>query len=394
MATFIVSKESAGTQTKGTYASDVFEVTGGSNTIAGESGFDTVVFSDSIAHFSMATLNGITHVKGNTGALSQFRGTDTAFFNIEQVNFLDAVVPIATSSTASWAIVGTSASEKTVGTNASDVIDTRGGSDQIDGGAGDDTLVIFDTITNFSMSSTSGITHVKGNSYALAPYKNTDTILINMEYVQFTDRLVPISGNPNQNDTFNAAKTSETIDGGAGIDTVIFNGTASGTGPTYTITNSSGSWVVANATEGAHTLLNIERLQFTDTNVAIDISGTAGQIYRLYNSAFHRTPDSGGFKYWMNNMDNGMALQTVATAFVASAEFTSIYGANLSGGQLINALYYNVLHRTPDQGGYDYWLAQLNSGAASQASLLVSFSESAEGQANIIGQIGGGIWFS
>jgi serralysin len=39
--------------------------------------------------------------------------------------------------------------------------------------------------------------------------------------------------------------------------------------------------------------------------VAIDIDGTAGQLYRLYSAALGREPDEVGMGYWISRMDNG-----------------------------------------------------------------------------------------
>lgn len=52
-------------------------------------------------------------------------------------------------------------------------------------------------------------------------------------------------------------------------------------------------------------------------------------------------------------MDGSGTLEGTAGAFIASAEFISLYGANPSDATFINLLYANVLHRSPDQGGYD-----------------------------------------
>jgi serralysin len=52
-----------------------------------------------------------------------------------------------------------------------------------------------------------------------------------------------------------------------------------------------------------------------------------------------------------------------------------------------------VLHRTPDAGGLQFWVDSLNTGM-SRAEVLIGFSESAENQANVIGSIQNGIFFT
>jgi hypothetical protein len=53
-----------------------------------------------------------------------------------------------------------------------------------------------------------------------------------------------------------------------------------------------------------------------------------------------------------------------------------------------------VLGRAPDQGGYDWWLQQMNSNGMSQASVLSGFSESAENQAAVAQLIGNGFGYT
>ena len=53
-------------------------------------------------------------------------------------------------------------------------------------------------------------------------------------------------------------------------------------------------------------------------------------------------------------------------------------------------LYNNVLDREPDAAGFAYWLKDMSNGFSNE-SALISFSESAENQANVIDLIAHGI---
>ena len=128
--------------------------------------------------------------------------------------------------------------------------------------------------------------------------------------------------------------------------------------------------------------------------MALDSSGTSGQAYRVYRAAFAREPDSAGVGYWMTKMDQGMSLQEVASGFIGSAEFRTLYGSNPGNASFVTKLYANVLGRAPDQGGYDWWLQQMNSNGMSQASVLSGFSESAENQAAVAQLIGNGFSYT
>jgi hypothetical protein len=188
------------------------------------------------------------------------------------------------------------------------------------------------------------------------------------------------------NDVMAAKGGSALLDGGSGVDTAVFGGQRAD----YTLTADAGNLAVLNNRTGDKTLLaNVERLQFGDQALALDVDGNAGETYRLYQAAFDRTPDKAGLSFWIKAMDDGHSLRDVATSFIQSAEFTQKYGANTSDAQFVSALYQNVLHRTPDADGYDFWLQALHN--TSRAQVLTDLSESSENQAQIVGTIQHGI---
>lgn len=192
------------------------------------------------------------------------------------------------------------------------------------------------------------------------------------------------------NDVITIGLDNHTVDGGAGLDRAMFIGNRSA----FNVDQFGSKTIVSPKTgvNGTDTLTNIERLQFSDTSIALDINGTAGQAYRVYQAAFNRKPDLLGLGYWINDMDKGSKLTDVAGGFFQSSEFKAIYGSSTpSDNVLITNLYLNVLHRPLDQAGFDYWAGQLKSGVITQAGVLASFSESAENQLQVLAAIQNGI---
>lgn len=103
-----------------------------------------------------------------------------------------------------------------------------------------------------------------------------------------------------------------------------------------------------------------------------------GQSWRMYRAAFGRYPDRAGQAWWSRALvARHLDVRTLAAAFAASEEFRARYGAAPSDGQLVVALYRNVLDRAPDPAGRAYWLAQLAAGLA-RPDLLALFAESPE----------------
>ena len=101
------------------------------------------------------------------------------------------------------------------------------------------------------------------------------------------------------------------IDGLAGIDTVTY---ISNRGSM--IHNSNGTWTV-----GSDTLTNIERLQFSDKNLALDIDGNAGKVAKILASVFGASAVSNkeyagiGLKL----IDGGMSYDALAALAINAA---------------------------------------------------------------------------
>jgi len=193
----------------------------------------------------------------------------------------------------------------------------------------------------------------------------------------YSDVLYGFSGN----DMMAGKSGNDTLNGFDGIDTAVFSDSHAN----YTIALTASNRTVADhvGSDGADSLISIERLEFTDVSLAFDIDGNAGQAYRLYQAAFNRVPDEGGLGFWIGEMDKGVTLAQVASGFINSDEFRGLYGTNPSNAEFVDLLYQNVLHREPDTGGYNYWMNELTHGL-SREQILISFSESTENKAALM----------
>jgi len=190
------------------------------------------------------------------------------------------------------------------------------------------------------------------------------------------------------NDTFAMAAGSAAIQGGAGLDTAVYGGVSDN----FVLERGVYGFTVRDAQGAVDNLINVERIKFDDTMVALDINGSAGQIYRLYQAAFDRVPDAGGLTHWIGLSDQGYSLIQIAEFFAINKEYTDLY-ANTSNEQFVTKLYAHVLNRLPEGAGYDFWLTNLASGATDRDEVLTMFSESPENQAQVIGSIINGIEF-
>jgi hypothetical protein len=167
----------------------------------------------------------------------------------------------------------------------------------------------------------------------------------------------------------------------------MYNGNAS----TFHVGHDAAGAVTIAGPSGIDTLQHVDRVLFADSALAFDFAGTGGQAYRIYQAAFNRTPDQGGLGFWINTMDHGSSLHSVTEGFVASAEFKSLYGANPTNTELISKFYENVLHRPGEAAGIAFWVGALDTHAASVVDVLMGFSESPENQAGLVGVTANGM---
>ena len=127
-----------------------------------------------------------------------------------------------------------------------------------------------------------------------------------------------------------------------------------------TLSSSPASPIVTPATEGS----------------TCQDSANVGGVRRLYAAFFRRESDSAGLQYWVGQRDRGVSLAAIAEHFVSSTEFRHNYGS-LSDRDFVDLVYRNVLGRSPDQAGYDYWVGRLRTDL-DRGGLMVGFSEGPE----------------
>ncbi len=292
-----------------------------------------------------------------------------------------------------------SGADVVVGSAYNDVLAGFNSNDSLDGRGGSDTAIYTGSQNQYSFSK-------NGNSYVITDSVSnrdgTDT-LSNIEFVKFTDKTVAVSDLISQSTSgevsvagsgTNSAGKNESVVGSAQIDKFIYTTMAS----SYQVISSSGRVTVKNISSGEEdSLTNIERIKFTDKSIAFDTAGNAGKAYRVYKAAFARDPQSGdmsGLGFWISRIDNGMDMVEVAARFIDSNEFRSLYGQNPTNSEFLTKVYTNVLGRTPDQGGYSWWLNELNTNPEkTKAKVLADFAESSENQTGVASLIGNGIQY-
>jgi hypothetical protein len=185
-----------------------------------------------------------------------------------------------------------------------------------------------------------------------------------------------IYGNSLDN-TIDGGGGSDVIDGGTGNDTVIFNGNPS----QYHLALAADGKITISDNKLTDTLRQIENIKLSAdlmldttsfTKTAHLAKDALVSIVELYIASFNRAPDSLGLYYWGGRLSDGMSLQDIARSFFVQKETATAYPTTMPTNDFVSAVYNNVLSRTPDKVGLDYWVNGLTNGAVSKDSFLLA----------------------
>ena len=275
-----------------------------------------------------------------------------------------------------------------------DTISGSASNDFINGESGTDTYVVNSKFAEATVSYSEA-----SNRFTISSSSGGRDEISNIEFFRFSDRTVPQSdlipvkqnfSGSSADDSFSwtSATGSVQISGGPGRDKITIAGLKS----EYEVSANSISKSGAVAS-----LSEVERVKFQDVSIAFDVNENAGKAYRVYKAAFARDPmagDKAGLGFWISRIDGGMDMVEVAARFIDSPEFRTLYGQNPSNADFLTKVYTNVLGRSPDPGGYDWWLNQLNTNPEkTRQKVLADFSESQENKDSVATLVGSGIQY-
>ena len=174
------------------------------------------------------------------------------------------------------------------------------------------------------------------------------------------------------------------IDGGDGVDIARYLGRSAN----YTIEGGTGSARVTGP-DGTDHLFDVETIVFDDRQVTLDKGDLAlemtdeKRMALLYEAALNRNGDidKAGLNFWIDTKEGGLSDSDIAFHFLDSDEFVQNFGDYhaMSGRDLVETLYSNVLNRDGEKAGVDFWTDVYESDAEfDQADLLLSFAISGE----------------
>jgi hypothetical protein len=165
------------------------------------------------------------------------------------------------------------------------------------------------------------------------------------------------------------------VDGGAGIDTSAYSGAKS----QYQIMhNSSGTWSVTREGQIADMLTNVERLQFSDTRLALDLDANAGIAAKVLGAVFG--PSSVSNRQFvglgLHLLDGGMSYSDLMSAALNAA------GA-ATHQSVVNCLWTSLFGSAPTAAQAAPIVSLLDSGVYTAASLGILAADTDLNKTNI-----------
>ncbi|SDY02081.1 DUF4214 domain-containing protein [Nitrosomonas sp. Nm33] len=184
------------------------------------------------------------------------------------------------------------------------------------------------------------------------------------------------------NDILNGLAGDDLLDGGAGADTVVYNSNRADN----TVTPTASGFTVSGP-EGNDTLVDIERFDFLDKNLAIDLGQgqAAGNTVRLIGAAFDAQNITPEFvAIGLQLFDSGRSILEVSQLVINSPLFMSLAGSS-SNVDFVNLVYQNVVGVPPSAEQRDFFvgLLQGSGGTMTQAEVLVLAANSVANETNI-----------
>lgn len=187
-------------------------------------------------------------------------------------------------------------------------------------------------------------------------------------------------------DTITGAGGNDVIDGGSGVDTASYAGDRSHY--TLSMTKSGVTSVLdRKGSEGSDSVLNVENFDFANgkdidlrlLDGVVNVSPADLTVFiEMYIAYFNRAPDAEGLFYWGTRMDDGMELSQIAKSFFVQPETVALYPDPSDTTGFVTSVYNNFLGRAPDTSGFNYWVAELNSGAVSRDIFMLAIINGAK----------------
>ncbi len=382
-------------------------IQGGTYSVDGLAGIDTIDFGTEPSTRYQITLakDGLVHVDSLSGASESLRMT---LKNFEVLKFSNRTIDLTTffgDSVAPTLSTTSPGNQATAVAASSNIV--LNFSEQVVKGSG--TLAVRDAagtlVASWDIASSPEVT-VDGSTLVLNPGTDlpygqtlrfewpagavkdtTGNALATASSFSFSTAPDPRYTGTAGNDVFAASAGQHSVSGGAGIDTLVLGQARAA----FVVQHAGSTFNVSGGSPAAgYALSGVERLHFNDTRLALDLDGHAGQTAKILGAVF-------GAAAVANAEYAGIGLQLLdsGTSYEALMKLAIDVrlGANASHGAVVDLLYTNVVGVAPDAATRTSFVALLDNGTYTPASLGVLAADTPlnASQINLVGLADSGL---
>jgi hypothetical protein len=270
---------------------------------------------------------------------------------------------------------GEGGDDSLVGGPGNDLLNGWAGNDTLTGGEGNDSVIGGDgtdtAIFAGPRKSYSIIWSASAAAFTVSSAADGTDTLTGVETLTFSDGSVsasalqtvaPVMAGGSGNDRIQGTLNDDQVDGGPGLDGFVVNATRAST----QVERLGSDTVQLKGPNGKDSLKNVERILFTDSALAFDLSGNAGTVARILGSVF----GPGGIS---NKEYAGIGLQLIDAGMgyeaLMNLALDAALGASRSDMAVVQLLYKNLVGSVPTSGDAAYFVGLITSGAYSQVGL-------------------------
>jgi len=175
------------------------------------------------------------------------------------------------------------------------------------------------------------------------------------------------------NDTARGDAGNDVLDGGAGVDTALYSGNRT----SYTVTKTSTGYTAGGGVDGTDTLTGVERLQFTDKSLALDmgVSEAGGKTALLLGACLgaNGLSEKATVGAILDYFDGGYTLTDAATALVSAGIVAQLAGGT-DNKHFVDWMALNLVDALPDAATEAVLIEFITSGQFTQATFLATLA--------------------
>jgi Ca2+-binding RTX toxin-like protein len=385
----------------------------------GGDGVDLLSGVENLSFVIVGTLDGSTLQGGSGYDIASYQGASSAVTvdlaagsatGAKGSNTLSSIEGAIGSANFGDTLLGNAGDNQLSGLGGDDRLEGGDGNDRLDGGLGADVLMggagadvyIVDNPGDQVVETANPVPGGSGQNQGLGVGGSVDRVIacINYTLTNFVENLDlaaaagNLSGKGNAlnnvlngneaNNTLTGFGGNDTLDGRDGLDTAVYGGARAGYQLLHT---TAGLSVGAIATdEGTDSLSNIERLQFTDQALALDLDAgqAAGKAVLMMaatlGAAF--TANRGWAGTFLRYFDSGASLLDGATLLV-DAGIVSAFAGGGDNASFVKFVYGNVYGQAPDAATLAALVAPLDSHGSTQAQWMADLAQSVAAQQHV-----------